>query len=110
MLSKSLRRSVVPLSSRAISTEHPFGTYNDEHEEPRFLEMVKMHFDNAARYSKVDGDMLSVIRECNSVVRFQVPLTRDSGEIEVIPCYRAQHSHHRLPVKGGTRYADNVDL
>ena len=54
--------------------------------------------------------MLNVIRECNSVVRFQVPLQKDSGEIEVVACYRAQHSHHRLPVKGGTRYAENVSL
>ena len=44
------------------------------------------------------------------MVRFQIPLQRDDGSMEVIPCYRAQHSHHRLPVKGGTRYAANVDL
>jgi glutamate dehydrogenase (NAD(P)+) len=25
-------------------------------------------------------------------------------------CYRAQHKHHKLPVKGGTRYADSIDL
>jgi glutamate dehydrogenase (NAD(P)+) len=30
--------------------------------------------------------------------------------MEVLTCYRAQHSHHRLPVKGGTRYAPEVDL
>lgn len=34
----------------------------------------------------------------------------DSGELRTIPCYRAQHSWHHLPVKGGTRYAPDVDI
>lgn len=72
--------------------------------------MVKLHFENAARHSKVDRSMLDVIRECNAVVRFNVPLRRDNGDLEVVTCYRAQHSHHRLPVKGGTRYALNMNL
>ena len=25
-------------------------------------------------------------------------------------CYRAQHKHHQLPVKGGTRYAEDIDV
>ena len=27
---------------------------------------------------------------------------RDNGEIEIINGWRAQHKHHRRPVKGGT--------
>jgi glutamate dehydrogenase (NAD(P)+) len=38
------------------------------------------------------------------------PLHRDDGSTEVIRGYRAQHSHHRLPCKGGIRYSDEVDL
>jgi glutamate dehydrogenase (NAD(P)+) len=78
--------------------------------EPRFLEMVKMHFDKAAKYTKVSQDLLNVIKECNTVVRFNIPLQKDDGSLEVLTCYRAQHSHHKLPVKGGTRYADNVSI
>eukprot|EP00343_Euplotes_focardii_P006684 CAMPEP_0205821318 /NCGR_PEP_ID=MMETSP0206-20130828/6675_1 /ASSEMBLY_ACC=CAM_ASM_000279 /TAXON_ID=36767 /ORGANISM="Euplotes focardii, Strain TN1" /LENGTH=498 /DNA_ID=CAMNT_0053116711 /DNA_START=74 /DNA_END=1570 /DNA_ORIENTATION=+ len=79
-------------------------------EEPRFLEMVKMHFDKAAKYTNVSPDLLSFIKECNSIVRFNIPLQKDDGTLEILTCYRAQHSHHKLPVKGGTRYADNVSI
>ena len=30
--------------------------------------------------------------------------------IKVFSGYRAQHSHHRLPTKGGMRYAPDVDM
>jgi glutamate dehydrogenase (NAD(P)+) len=30
--------------------------------------------------------------------------------LETITCYRAQHKHHFLPTKGGTRYAAHIDL
>lgn len=29
---------------------------------------------------------------------------------QVFSGYRAQHSHHRLPTKGGMRYAPDVDM
>ena len=34
----------------------------------------------------------------------------DDGTIEMIPAYRCQHKTHKLPTKGGTRYAENVDM
>ena len=79
-------------------------------EEPRFLEMVKMIFDKAVPYCNVPPDYLNMIKACNTAVRFFIPLKRDDGSIETLACYRAQHSHHKLPVKGGTRYAPNVSI
>ena len=35
---------------------------------------------------------------------------QDDGSVDVIRAYRAQHSHHHRPCKGGIRYADAVDL
>ena len=29
----------------------------------------------------------------------------DDDTVEVIPAYRCQHKTHKLPTKGGTRYA-----
>ena len=54
--------------------------------------------------------LLNQILQCNSVLRVQFPLRRDNGQVEVIRGYRAQHSHHVTPCKGGIRYAAVVDL
>lgn len=86
------------------------GPVTDEQAEPRFLEMVKLHFDKAAKYTNCSPDLLKYIKECNTMVRFNIPLQKDDGSLEILTCYRAQHSHHKLPVKGGTRYADNVSI
>lgn len=82
----------------------------DEHGEPRFLENVKMFLNRAAAKTEIPEDVKEVIESCASVIRFNVPLVMDSGELRTIPCYRAQHSWHHLPVKGGTRYAPDIDL
>ena len=78
--------------------------------EPRFLEMVKMNFDTAAKLSGIEPGLLEVIKACNSLLRVNFPLHRDDGSTEVVRGYRAQHSHHRLPCKGGIRFSDEVDL
>mmetsp|Transcript_14377 Transcript_14377/g.2350 ORF Transcript_14377/g.2350 Transcript_14377/m.2350 type:complete len:118 (+) Transcript_14377:197-550(+) len=39
-----------------------------------------------------------------------IPLRKDDGSIAHYTAYRAQHSRHKLPTKGGTRFAMDVDL
>jgi glutamate dehydrogenase (NAD(P)+) len=87
-----------------------FGPKLDNFQEPRFLEQVKLFFDRAASKTDIPQEYLNLIKACNTVIRFNIPLRRDNGTIETITCYRAQHSHHRLPVKGGTRYSPDMDL
>ncbi len=70
---------------------------------------VSKYFDKAAAHLDHDPGLLAQIKACNSVYRMQFPLKRDDGKIEVINGWRAQHSVHRLPTKGGIRFAPNVD-
>ena len=60
----------------------------DTNVEPRFLEMVKLYYDRAAKLTGLDEDMLKMIKECDAVVRFNIPIRRDSGRIEMVTCYR----------------------
>ena len=73
-----------------------------------FFEQVNRHFDKAARLTKYPPGLLSQIKECNSVFHAAFPVKRDDGSIEVMHAWRAEHSTHKLPVKGGIRYAPHV--
>jgi glutamate dehydrogenase (NAD(P)+) len=75
---------------------------------PMFAQ-VNQYFDKAAKHLDLPLGLLSQIKACNSVYRMQFPLKRDDGTIEVINGWRAQHSVHRLPTKGGIRFAPFVD-
>ena len=77
-------------------------------QEPKFLEMVKLYFDQAATHIDIPRYYINVIKNAKAVVRFNFPLVRDDGSIEVITAFRSQHSLHYLPTKGGTRYADHI--
>jgi len=54
--------------------------------------------------------LMEQIKACNSIYRMRFPVKTDDGEIAVIEAYRAEHSHHRLPCKGGLRFSTGVTL
>ncbi len=74
-----------------------------------FTAQVDRHFDRAGALTGHPQGLLEQIRMCNSVYHVRFPLQRDDGSIEVIQAWRAEHSSHRLPVKGGIRYAPTAD-
>lgn len=73
-----------------------------------FLDSVNRNFDRAAAYTDISQGILKQIKACNAVYEIRFPV-RIGDKIEVIEAYRAQHSHHRMPTKGGIRYNENVD-
>lgn len=78
------------------------------HSDTNFFADVCKNFDNAAKHTSHQEGLLSQIKACNSVYRFQFPIRRGNG-FEVIDAWRVEHSHHMSPTKGGIRYSDMVN-
>jgi glutamate dehydrogenase (NAD(P)+) len=77
---------------------------------PRNLEdNVNAYFDHAAKFCAYPPGLLDQIKCCNSVYAFAFPVRHEDGSIEVVHAWRAEHSHHKLPTKGGIRYSPQAD-
>ena len=76
---------------------------------PSMLQVFNAYFDRAARYVKTPADLLESIRVCHNMYFMQFPV-RIKGEVRMFHAFRAEHSQHRLPTKGGLRFAPHVDL
>ncbi|MBK8657055.1 MAG: Glu/Leu/Phe/Val dehydrogenase [Haliscomenobacter sp.] len=73
-----------------------------------FFASVEQNFNQAAPFTGQPAGLLEQIRSCNSVFRMNFPV-KIGDEVRVIEAYRVQHSHHRLPTKGGIRYSNHVN-
>lgn len=73
-----------------------------------FYQNVESYFDKAAAYTKLPKGLLEQIKVCNSVYQMRFPV-KMGNEYQVIEAYRVQHSHHRMPTKGGIRYSIHVN-
>jgi glutamate dehydrogenase (NAD(P)+) len=80
----------------------------DTQSQSSFFDNVSIYFDQAASFTQYPKGLLDQIKVCNSVYSFKFPVRTSSG-YEVISGWRAQHSHHKLPVKGGIRYSDDAN-
>ncbi|EPR71445.1 NAD-specific glutamate dehydrogenase [Cyclobacterium qasimii M12-11B] len=65
--------------------------------------------DDAASHMDIHPGLLEQIKLCNSIYKFSFPLKNGDGTYTVLLGYRVQHSHHKLPVKGGIRYSSFVN-
>lgn len=74
-----------------------------------FFQSVERNFDKAAPYTDIkDKGILEQIKACNSIYSMKFPV-KIGEKVEVIEAYRVQHSHHKLPVKGGIRFSMDVN-
>ena len=76
--------------------------------EPSFRDSVDIMFNRAVALLDMPPGLAEKIRVCNATytVRFGVRLR---GEIKTFTGYRAVHSEHVEPVKGGIRYSLGVN-
>ena len=81
---------------------------NNSHSESSFLENVDIMVDNALNTMELPKGLTEQIKACNSVYQVQFPV-KIKDRIEIFKGWRAVHSEHRLPAKGGIRYASNVN-
>ncbi|KAF4106551.1 glutamate dehydrogenase 1b [Onychostoma macrolepis] len=119
--------SALPASSSLLRVRH-YSDAADKEDDPNFFRMVEGFFDRGAAIveNKLVEDLktretpeqkrhrvrgiLRIIKPCNHVLSVSFPIKRDNGEWEVIEGYRAQHSQHRTPCKGGIRYSMDVSV
>lgn len=69
-----------------------------------FRQNVDRMADRAIKAIGLDDGVAEAIKACNSLLQVQFPVDI-KGKIQVFTGWRAVHSTHRLPVKGGIRYA-----
>ena len=77
--------------------------------EPSFNEGLALTVDRALRHLDLPPGLPAQIKACDSVLQLHFPVRLDDGVIHIFRGWRATHSSHLLPAKGGIRYACCVD-
>jgi len=84
-----------------------FGVTDNHHESMSFREGVDRMVDRATLVAGLDPGTARIIKACNAVLQIKFPVKLLSG-VKVFTGWWAVHSTHRLPAKGGLRFARHV--
>lgn len=74
------------------------------------FESMMVRFDKAAELCKLDEGLYNYLKYPVKQVIVSIPVSMDSGRLEVFEGYRVIHDNILGPSKGGIRYAPDVDL
>ena len=73
-----------------------------------FKDNVNLHVDKSAKLLDFSDDLLEHLKSTHSLIKVNVGVVLD-GKINNFTGWRAVHSEHILPTKGGLRYSETVD-
>ncbi len=73
-------------------------------------ESAEARFEEAAKRLGLEPDLYKYLRYPNKEITVYIPVTLDSGRLEIFVGYRVHHSIVRGPCKGGIRFDKNVSL
>lgn len=72
------------------------------------LRTVDLLINKVGKILNISDSLINVLKHCRSVYKVRFPV-KIKGEYKVFTGWRAVHSEHRLPSKGGIRYAPYVE-
>ena len=99
---------MAPAERLVAFRRRPCGAVTAAGTQPSVFETVNVYFERAAMLTDDPRGLLDQIKPRHSVYAFQFPVRTRRG-CEVVSGWWAQHHHHRLPVKGGIRFAPPVN-
>ncbi|MDA7582789.1 Glu/Leu/Phe/Val dehydrogenase [Candidatus Pelagibacter sp.] len=73
-----------------------------------FKDNVNLYVDKSAKLLNFSDDLLEHLKSTHSLIKVNVGVVLD-GKINNFTGWRAVHSEHILPTKGGLRYSETVD-
>ncbi len=73
-----------------------------------FLSSVESMLDRAIGLMDLPPGLGEVLQRCRAVYQMRFPV-KIAGKWQIFEGWRANHSEHLLPTKGGIRYAPEVD-
>ncbi|XP_037927691.1 glutamate dehydrogenase, mitochondrial-like [Teleopsis dalmanni] len=124
------REMVIPIRIRRLKHEIPKHLQGIPKEKsPKLAAMIEYYYHNAAskasdslvkemqKYPQMSDKereervsaILRLIGTVSTCLEVTFPIIRKDGKYELITGYRAHHCRHRLPVKGGIRFAKDVN-
>jgi len=97
-------------SSSSSSTKKAITTSDPHGEGGEFLAASRKYYEKAAAIVGLSDNLIEALAHPRVVFKFAFPFRDDDGNLHTIHGYRAQHTHHKLPCKGGIRMDIGVDL
>src|SRR5262245_38952336 len=106
-VTKQARRSATKKTLKAAAPAAPKTAADDTQRPLNLRENVNLQFDRAAAVLDLHPGLLQQIKVCNNLYTVRFPVKRGKDYV-IVEGYRAEHSHHMKPAKGGIRYSEDV--